>query len=184
MLNSISKQVPSWNQFVSDSRSFGLMAWVHLRTHWLTYLALWLLWVVTTANYRIGINETVSLPQSVFWIHKNEQPTKGDYVAFEVPTEAKKHFKDPKAILAKIVVGVEGDRVTVKDRLVSVNGTVVGLAKEKSLKGEPLEPIKEQIVGAGQLYVMGLHKDSLDSRYSMVGLVSKSSVVGKAFPLW
>jgi conjugal transfer pilin signal peptidase TrbI len=173
----------SANELGVRANGFVRLFVTHLRIHWLTYLALWALWSVTSTNYRLGINETPSLPQSIFIIHKNEVPHKGDYIAFIVPPAAKKNFTNPDAILAKILVGVEGDRITVKDRIVHVNGVAVGFAKPKSRKGEPLEPISEVVVGAGQFYVMGLHKDSLDSRYSMIGLVPQASIVGRAFPI-
>jgi conjugal transfer pilin signal peptidase TrbI len=86
-------------------------------------------------------------------------------------------------ILTKIVVGSPGDVVSVSGRVVRVNGVPVGFAKERSLKGEPLDPIEPSVVPPGHLYVMGLHKDSLDSRYTLVGLVPTQNVVGRAFPI-
>jgi len=169
---------------LSRSVAFVRLFGSHLRVHWVAYAALAALWMVVVDNYRVGFNQTPSLPQSVFLIHKNEPASKGQYVAFRVPPEASKHFSNPNAILTKIVVGVEGDRVSVADRIVHVNGVPVGYAKPKSLKGEPLFPLNEVVIPYGHLYVMGLHKDSLDSRYTIVGLVPVTSVVGRAHPLF
>ncbi len=165
------------------SISFWHLSVAHVRTHWVAYAAIWALWMVSSAIYVLGFNQTASLPQSVFVIHKHEPVSKGEYVAFHVPPEAARHFKNSKATLTKIAVGVEGDVVTVVNRVVHVNGTPVGYAKEKSLKGEELFPIAPVTVPAGHLYVMGLHKDSLDSRYTIVGLVPFESVVGRAYPI-
>lgn len=160
---------------------FGRLFWAHLRVYWIAYAMLSACAVMFAKNYRIGLNQTPSLPQSIFLIHLNEPAKMGDYIAFHTPAGA--GFGHD-AILTKIVAGVAGDVVTVVDRVVSVNGRPVGFAKPKSLKGDSLEPIPPSVIGDGQVYVMGLHKDSLDSRYSMVGLVSLRSAVGRAIPIW
>ncbi len=162
-------------------RSFGGLLLVHLKLHWGVYLFVALSTWLFADNYRVGLNQTPSLPQAIFLIHKNEPALKGDYVAFMAPKAA--GFKH-ESILTKIVVGEPGDVVTVSDRVVSVNGHPVGFAKTHSLKGDPLEPIEPVVIGQGQMYVMGLHKDSLDSRYRLVGLVPRSAIVGKAHPIW
>lgn len=162
---------------------FARLLVAHLRLHWFAYLLLPLLYLMFAANYRIGINETPSLPQTFFLIHKRAEVHKGDYVSFKIPPTTGPVKFNHNMILTKIVVGAPGDVVTVSGRIVSVNGVPVGFAKERSLKGEPLEPIEPAVVPPGHLYVMGLHKDSLDSRYTLVGLVPTQNVVGRAFPI-
>ena len=166
---------------LKNTVSFVVLLVRHLRIHWPVYPLVAACCYFFADNYRIGLNQTASLPQSVFLIHKNEPAHKGDYLAFRTPAGSRFAHE---AILTKIVVGESGDVVSVADRIVSVNGHPVGFAKTHSLKGEPLEPISPTVIGPDQVYVMGLHKDSLDSRYSIVGLVSRSSVVGKAHPIW
>jgi len=184
MLTLKTTRLPSLGELRERTQAFWFLCVAHLRVHWLTYLSIWGLWLVASANYVVGFNQTASLPQSVFVIHKNEPVAKGDYVAFRVPPAAAKNFKSADATLMKIVVGVEGDEVAVVDRIVHLNGKPVGYAKPRSRKGEPLEPIENVIVPQGSFYVMGLHKDSLDSRYTIVGLVPQQSVVGRAYPLF
>jgi len=162
---------------------FGHLLFAHLRVHWLAYVLLPLVYLMFQANYRIGINETPSLPQTFFLIHKRADVQKGDYVSFRIPPTSGPVKFNHNMILTKIVVGAPGDVVSVSDRLVRVNGVLVGFAKERSLRGEPLDPIAPSVVPPGYLYVMGLHKDSLDSRYTLVGLVPKQNVVGRAFPI-
>ena len=113
-------KIDAWrfDEAVQRCRGFAGLFWVHLRAHWLTYVLVVLLWLAVSANYRVGWNETASLPQSLFIIHKGEPVAKGDYVAFTVPPDAAKHFKNSRAVLTKIVVGTEGDVVTVADRIV------------------------------------------------------------------
>lgn len=176
--------IPSPRELVGRAKTFWWLVVEHAKVHWVAYVALWAVWMLASSNYVIGFNQTPSLPQSVFVIHKNEPVNKGDYVAFHVPPAAAWNFKNPNATLTKIAVGMEGDVVSVDERVVKVNGVPVGYAKERSLKGQPLSPIDPVTVPAGHVYVMGLHKDSLDSRYTIVGLVPFQSIVGKAYPLF
>jgi conjugal transfer pilin signal peptidase TrbI len=166
------------------SIEFAKLFYAHVKTHFFAYLMAWFTWILFSNNYVFAFNETASLPQRLFIVQMNKPVLKGDYLAFHVPPEASKHFKNPNATLTKIVVGTEGDRVTVKDRVVYVNDTPVGYAKEKSLKGEILNPISSLVIPHGMYYVMGLHKDSLDSRYTIVGLVPSESIVGRAYPIF
>lgn len=163
--------------------NFARLLGHHLRVHWVAYALVPLVFVMFQANYRIGINETPSLPQTFFLIHKRAEVHKGDYVSFKIPPANGPVKFNHNMILTKIVVGAPGDVVSVSDRIVRVNGVPVGFAKERSLKGEPLDPIEPSVVPPGHLYVMGLHKDSLDSRYTLVGLVPSVNVVGRAFPI-
>jgi conjugal transfer pilin signal peptidase TrbI len=48
----------------------------------------------------------------------------------------------------------------------------------------PLELIAPQVIPPGQLYVLGTHRDSYDSRYARVGLIKQNDVIGKAIPLF
>ena len=153
----------------------------HLRTHLLLYVSLVLLALMFGENYRIGINQSPSLPQTLFLIHRNEYPKKGDYVAFHPPVGTP---FGSSAILTKIVIGQPGDVITVVGRDVFVNGSPVGTAKTLSRKGEPLHPILPGVIPPDLLYVMGLHPDSLDSRYTLLGLVPRSAIVGRAWAIW
>jgi conjugative transfer signal peptidase TraF len=155
----------------------------HLRVHWAFYVVVPITFSLFAANYRICVNETVSLPQTLFLLHRNSPVGLGDYVAFRArPSNGAVSF-DPKMILVKRVVGVAGDIVEVRDRVVLLNGQPVGFAKERSLKNEPLDPIRSVTIPKGMFYVIGLHRDSLDSRYSIVGLVDSTMLVGRAIPL-
>lgn len=184
MLNQFSANLLTLSELRQRASSFLDLFRHHLSTHWIAYFLVVLSFQLFSTNYLFGFNATVSLPQSVFLIHKGQPIAKGDYVAFTVPPAAARHFKNPKATLTKVVIGTEGDKLTVVDRVVHVNGIPVGFAKTHSLKREPLFPIEPVVIPFGYVYVMGLHKDSLDSRYDMVGLVPYTSIVGKALPIF
>ena len=165
----------------TQAKTFGRQWATHLKTHWFAYLLAVVCVEMLSANYTLGINATPSLPQKLFVIHKHAPVRLGDYAAFKPPPEA---GFDSRAILTKIVAGVEGDHVVQQDRMVFVNGVPVGYAKERSLKGAPLEPVRSAVIGRNEIYVRGLHKDSLDSRYAMVGLLTPDRMIGRAYPLW
>lgn len=88
----------------------------------------------------------------------------------------------------KYLIGVPGDRVeVVGDRvfLQTRRGRLdMGRCKPATRKGHPLQPIAPQEIPEGYAYVWAPHVDALDSRYSVMGLVPKTAVVGRALRLW
>lgn len=148
-------------------------------------VALVALWAVRDF-YRIGWNLTESLPEKLFVVKVGEGVLKGDYVAFEwrPKTDTLANPYPSGVMFIKIVAGVPGDKIDVENREVFVNGKSVGFAKEKSRTGLPLNPTQPGIVPEGSFYVMGLHRDSLDSRYELVGNVENINVIGRARPVF
>lgn len=136
--------------------------------------------------YRLGWNMTESLPHKVFLIKVGEIPGRNDYVAFRwaPKTDSLVNPYPSGVTFVKILVGDAGDVVEVKDREVFVNGKPVGYAKETSRSGLPLAVREAGTIGTGEIYVMGLHRDSLDSRYALVGNVHRTDVIGRAYPIF
>lgn len=102
----------------------------------------------------------------------------GDYVFWKPsgPTsEVKAQY------LLKWVAGVGGDRLTIKNRKVSINGHVVatGLDLLDPERADPLAFERDEIIPAGSLFVIGTHPHSFDSRYW--GYLNVRQVQGKAF---
>lgn len=132
--------------------------------------------------FTVGINATESLPDHVFLILKQDRNIKkGDYVAFKWngggPYPAGLTF-------VKLVKGVEGDIVEENQRNFYVSGSYAGLAKERSLKGVPLDKGITGVIPSNHFYAYAPNKDSLDSRYALMGLVSYERIVGRAIPLF
>ncbi len=153
----------------------------HFKRYCVAYALAASLGIVVGQNYRVAPQLSESLPQSMFLIHLNEPVRVGQFVAYRpVPNE---HFPAG-VIFTKLVVGVSGDQITVDDRVVSLNGIPVGWAKERSKKWKALDPIAPGTVPVDHIYVLGLHRDSFDSRYAASGLIAASQVVGRAYPLW
>lgn len=166
----------------------------HVQQHRIAYTVLLLIW--TLAYVRIFIdphprlpmlfNVTGSLPYRVAVIRYSElRLQRGDFIIFSFSGDAQRAYPGLKnQPFFKIVRGVPGDRITVQDRDVYVNGVHVGHAKTHTFDRKPLEPIASMVIPAGHYYVQGTDPDSFDSRYRASGLVSAGRVIGKVTPLF
>jgi len=154
----------------------------HYRRYWMLWVALLAGIVGFNANFTLAINVSESLPDHVYLVVKGETvPKRGEYVAFRwaggggYPAGLR---------FVKQVRGLPGDRVEITDRNFFVNGEFVGLAKERSKKGQPLALGPAGIIPPGHFYAYAPHKDSLDSRYAITGWVSMANVSGRAIPIF
>lgn len=121
------------------------------------------------------INASGSLPGSVFLGIPFRTLERGDQVVFT-------HHVSPHTILKRIV-GVPGDRIMIKDGQVWVM-QCVGKVREYLNNGRSVHPIQEGVIPDDQLFLMGTHPKSFDSRYQEFGLVSLSSIIHKAICVW
>jgi conjugal transfer pilin signal peptidase TrbI len=82
-------------------------------------------------------------------------------------------------LVMKIARCLPGEYLKVSDRLYYCNGEYLGRAKEHSLKGEKVDNfVYDGVVPSGKIFVMGEHKDSLDSRYFGFIEVTDVSAIG------
>ena len=90
--------------------------------------------------------------------------------------------------MVKVMLGMPGDRVEVRGREVWLHTSQglrrVGEAKPSSRAGTPLEVIAPQVIPPGHVFVWAPHIDAFDSRYAAMGLITTSSVLGRAEVLW
>lgn len=108
-----------------------------------------------------------------------KQPQKGDVVVFKFP-------EDPSRDFIKRVVGVEGDIIEMRDKIVYVNEKPLIEPYAKYLS-EPGAPSKEffgpYLVPKNKLFVMGDNRDqSYDSRFW--GYVDLNDLRGKALVIY
>lgn len=144
-------------------------------------IAVMVVWVMPRISYSIS----PSLKYSMFYLELHpdvSKVAKGDYVRFVLKHKLLKEPKTNKAI--KEVRCVGGDILTVdNDKNYYCNGVLLGKAKDKALSGETLDNfVFYGVIPTGDLFVMGHHKDSLDSRY--VGFVQRSAILQVAYPLF
>lgn len=158
-----------------------------------------------TAHYYTYVyNATDSLPMKFFVVAKQEkQVSRGHFVAFPWPSD----LVYPKGIgFIKQVAGVPGDRVVVNEnreftviRQLAVSELIPGMVQEPleksvgrakthgergNMRGVPLELGFTGVIPDGFIYVYAWSKDSLDSRYAILGLVRLDQVIGRAYPIF
>ena len=153
----------------------------HMRRRWFWYALPVVTLLVLHQFYMLGANVTYSLPGDYYVIERGVAPASGDITAFYWqgggPYAAGTMF-------LKRVAGVAGDEISVQGREVFVNGKLVGTAKETSRAGKPLAIITPGKIPEGYLYVQADHKDSLDSRYALTGLINVKQLIGRAHVIY
>ncbi len=134
------------------------------------------------------------------------EPRRGDVIVFRLPS-------DPSVNYIKRLVGLPGDHITVRDRVVYVNGKMMAVQLDGRYRGprstgaqanaqlgeEDLEGVKhrvlyiperdsrdyDQVIPEHHYFFMGDNRDnSRDSRFEEVGLVPEQNLVGKAVRIW
>ena len=164
-----------------DHESFQHVLSEHVRRWGIGYLLVIVSAALFQAHFSFGLNASPSLPHRFFLIHKGELPQRGQYVAFRWPGGG----PYPAGVtFVKVIAGIAGDTITRADRDFFVNGADVGQAKTVSREGLPLELGPCGVLPAGRYYVRAPHPDSLDSRYRLMGWISESQIVGRAYALF
>jgi conjugative transfer signal peptidase TraF len=86
--------------------------------------------------------------------------------------------------MLKRVIALPRQTVCRQDLRISVDGIEMGSAKARDRRGKPLPAWQGcRVVGEDELFLMNWQsEDSLDGRY--FGVLPRSSVIGKARPVW
>jgi conjugal transfer pilin signal peptidase TrbI len=180
---------------------YAALCWQGYLRHWKAYTLPLAGVCLLSLFIRIDINYTESLPHHVFVTVKGWTSglKRGDYVAYRFPTENPVSPYRKGARMVKIVGGVAGDEVQMDNaRVFSIvrpgdeadtffaimGGHGMGIAKEVSRRGLPLEPGPVGIIPEGAIYIFTPHQDSLDSRYAMVGWIQEKDIIGRTFALF
>lgn len=113
---------------------------------------------------------------------KLSSPKLGDVVVFKAPNELERDF-------IKRIIGIEGDKVSVKDGHVYLNGELLDESKYlkpsvKTYGGSFLQEREEVLVPKGYFFVLGDNRSySSDSREW--GFVPKKNIIGNSiFIYW
>ena len=140
---------------------------------------------------RVSVTLSDSVKDRVWWLdHNLEQIHHGDYVLFAFPIEMYRGGAFPKSVQVgeslraiKRVGCDEGETVIRQERDFYCGNEFLGRAKQKARTGEPLEPTSfAGIVPPGQVFLVGDHPDSFDSRY--FGLIPKNRFLYRALGLF
>ncbi|WP_052163013.1 S26 family signal peptidase [Aquabacterium sp. NJ1] len=150
----------------------------------LPYAVIGLLMVWTfSQHFALAWVVTESVGATMALVQKGVPPHKGDLFVFAYSgPELGNHRKGE--VFVKYLAGVPGDKVEREGRNFSIDGKALGTAKTHSLGGIPLEASQPGVIPPGYVYAFAPHKDALDSRYAVLGLVPQSAVIGRAIKLW
>ncbi|MDR1424109.1 MAG: conjugative transfer signal peptidase TraF [Azoarcus sp.] len=163
---------------------------------WYLTLPLALIWALAYARIFIDprprvpllFNWTPSLPYRVALMRpakKARALQRGQFIVYAFAGEAQTFYPGLKGQpFFKIVRGLPGDAVTVKERTVFVNGEAVGVARTHTFDRRPLTPIAPTTIPPGHYYVQGISPDSFDSRYRESGLVRTGQLIGVVAPIF
>lgn len=166
----------------------------HMRRRWFLYVPVFAIWgfayarvfIDPTPRVPVLFNWTPSLPYHVALMQHGHAPLqRGDLIVFAFAGEAQVHYRGLRGQpFFKRVRGLPGDAVSVRDRIVLINGEPVGLAKTHAHDRHPLAPIVPIVIPPGHYYVQGTSPDSFDSRYRESGLVRAEQVLGVVVPIF
>lgn len=173
----------------------------HFKQYWKHYTIPLLVVFMLQFVIRFDVNYTESLPDHIFITVKGWKTDlkRGDYVAYEFPTENPTSPFRKGDHMVKLIGGIGGDTVTMSatrgftvttpgeanvSKMVPGGLGVLGVAKTVSRKGKPLEAGPVGVIPEGAYYVFAPHTDSLDSRYAMVGWITTNDIIGRTFSLF
>jgi conjugal transfer pilin signal peptidase TrbI len=132
--------------------------------------------ILINNGYSFKINVTSSLPER-FWVINNNKTTNfkvGDYIVFYAPND-KMLTNGKNTPVIKIVVGVGGDKIVIKNKMLFINNKFYGFLFEKTRNGNILTPIKSQIIQANCYFAYTPAMYSYDSRYSDIGILCEKN---------
>lgn len=118
------------------------------------------------------------LPYSLYWVdYQPGEIERGDLVQVEAP-HSEERFKQGIPLM-KIVVGIPGDTMMVRNDVVYVNGEFWARLFMRKTLGKPAGYFDRSItIGEGEYAVMGVTPSSYDSRYW--GTITKDAIHGTA----
>jgi conjugal transfer pilin signal peptidase TrbI len=146
-------------------------------------MAALLLWVLS--HYiAIGPNRTGSLPIAdyplILVLKDGQIPVRGELVGFY---PGPNRFYPAGSLFVKRLLGLPGDRITYTDDTIHINGVPVATTKPVAKDGQTLTPGPVGVLPACHYFVATDHPDGYDSRYSDIGWIGCSQIVGRAYAL-
>jgi len=180
-------------------RTLMSMCGKHYKQYWYAYALLAIATIWFMKHYTFASNRTESLPQNVFLIVKGENVYRGQYGAFAY--QGNRYYPDGITFI-KQLRGMPGDRIdhvnnhmvlTTSRHQFDENGVPLparqavedmGVLFHEDKLGNELTITPAQEIKTGWRYMYAPHPKSLDSRYTLIGLVHESEMIGRAYPLF
>jgi len=137
---------------------------------------------------RLIWNATASTPVGLYAVQPIHRPAVGDLVALRPPEPLAAFLATgsylPRGVpLLKQVAALPGQTVCRTGTTVTIDGIPVATTHERDHLGRPL-PVWSgcRTLGAGDLFLLNRHPDSLDGRY--LGPIAARTILGGAQPLF
>lgn len=119
------------------------------------------------------------------FLYRFKEPERGDVIVFKYPDDPSRNF-------IKRIVGVGGDTIEVRDKVLYVNGKAQDESFTQHVSPELLparystrDNFAEITVPKSNYFMMGDNRDSsLDSRFWKNRFVTRQAIVGKAFIIY
>lgn len=127
-----------------------------------------------TADRILALNYSESLPHWAFIIDRRREPHVGDMVFFTPPVN---RFYGARPFVKRIAAS-PGDRVSIINQQLFINGEPLCVLLETAKDGSPLHPGPTGIIPYGQYFIHSNHERSYDSRYRDIGWISAGQIIG------
>ena len=137
-------------------------------------------------RYRIAINDQVDKclpPYKVFLVDRHDSALERDGLYAFLAGERMAPFFPMRMQVIKRVVGLPGETVSVNEQTTRVDGRTVGegLDLAGTLGTPAAQFVREVVVPADAVWIMGATRDSFDSRYW--GPLPRHRIIGRAYAL-
>jgi len=110
----------------------------------------------------LNITMSKSVDHRIFWLSQ-ESVQKNDYIVFNLSNAL---LEKPPVKITKKIVCISGEYLKIEHNKVFCNNSFLGVQKHYTHDGRTLPLFKfNGKIPADNLFVMGTHKDSFDSRY-------------------
>lgn len=145
--------------------------------------------LVVPVTHHLVWNASPSIPTGLYAIRGKASLHVGERVAIEPPPELRRLMRErgylpDRMPLLKRIAAVSGQRVCRFAHGVTIDGTLVGVARARDRAGRPLPAwFGCRTLRTGELFAMNpAAPDSFDARY--FGPLKIESVIGRAMPVW
>lgn len=125
---------------------------------------------------QFAYNGTPSMDGTLFFVFKNQFPSKGEIAAFHPPYD---NLYPDAMWFGKYIVGIPGDLVSIEGRDFYINGRYIGTAKKYSSGGKKMEMSSPGVIPEGYYFVWTNHENSYDSRYADIGWIPRTNIFGR-----
>lgn len=142
---------------------------------------------IHSSGYEIRLNNTQSLPQTIWLVNKNQVTNfkTGQYFSFYAPGDTMLTHGESTPVL-KMVGATAGVYVSIVNHRLLINGYESGVLWYATERNHILTPIESQVIESGCYFAWTPALYSYDSRYKDIGIVCEKDhrIYGSATPLF